>query len=213
MKKKVMMILLLAALSVSVSAAGFSLPDVNEVGLMTGPSFAFGTLDSISRTRQVDYHFTITGADYEGNGFGVGYLLDLSLPISFTVAGESLSESYYNPVMFTGGLSVNYRLTCTDRLSFSLALGLSAGYGIRIYKVSSESEATSDGLIRISAYGDLALRYRVYERMLLRCGVRVSSSFYTCRSTPAFPATAEENIRLSLFGADIYPYAGVSYLY
>lgn len=210
MKKILSMLMLLAALIVPLHA-DFSLPDVNEIGFVNGPSFAFAKLDA-SSIIQLDYHFTVTGADYEENGLGVGYLVDMSVPVIFSVDKATLTQSMYNPVMFTAGLSIQYRHVLSGNFSVACGLGFSAGYGIRVYEVSSEEDAVSYGLIRISAYADVTVRYRLFERMLLRGGFKFTAPLYTRSSSPAFPASGSY-VTVNLYGVSIQPYLGVSYLY
>lgn len=211
MRKALLTLLLFTA--ALCSAYAYELADTNEIGIVHGPLFGIGWLDNTSSVRQTDYRVSITGADYEANGFGVGYLIDLSIPADFKVDGSELTTTLYNPLMLQGGLGINYRLCFGDLFSLSFGLGLTAGYGVSIFNDSTADEAASYGLIRIGAYGAVSMRMRVLERLVLKAGCRVTAPFYTCYSTPAFPATAESTTFLRLFGVGIFPYFGFSYLY
>lgn len=212
--KKVFMVCMLVLLA---TLPAFSAD--NYAGVITGPSFFVGSWNMSAGNattgsatvsyeyKTTDFLFGVRGANFFTEYIGIGYGIDLYLPISVKLRSEDYKDA--SPAYY-----VDASVGVQGKYDFTSEFALEGGVGIS-YQYGSRTEADSNGLkVKLTQkyfklYADFGVSYSVLENLLIRGGLR----FATPVTTSIHLSNVSSDFAFKQSGAYILPYVGIAYAY
>lgn len=209
--KKVFMVCLLILLA---AIPAFSAN--NQIGVVTGPAFFFGKMNSTSSGvttsesyNTVDYTIGIRGANYFTKYVGIGYGADLYIPISNKTEGvdtKSSTPAYY----FDVSVNVQGKYDISSALAVTGGLGVSYQYGSR--SMTGTGYTYKFAMSYFKLFADLGVSYTITNNVLLNGGLRIATPLTTNVTISATGGSVSISA-IKARGVSILPYVGVAYAY
>lgn len=222
MKKVVLVLALVLVVSMSAFAAN------SWIGVTAGPGlsvYSHNIFEAEKASTAVLYelNFSIQGAHYFGDTFGIGYGIDtravmggdtgLDLPDFGT--GTSMYGSYYPfaPVPGNFYLSFMYRKPFSEKFSLEVGAGpyMTWGGESRSYELYDQYVYFEATTTTFGIHADVAAKYDIFKHLAVRGGLKTSFTLYGSYKQSSNGSSMSTSMHL--FGATFYPYVTLAFAY
>lgn len=181
------------------------------VGANIGASFentsmttSIGGSSYATETSGTTLGFGISGANFFGNDFGVGYSLSLGKVLSATQDGTTVDVSDY-PLAFGFGISGQYRHSLSALFEIEAGIGFSASFQ------STDSSGLTASLSVYSLGIGTRIFYTVSEKAAVYAGVTVGIPVFS--KVTISSGSSSYSLDVSVSGVTFGPSLGVVYKY